>query len=248
MIEDRSIAASVDLGAEAAAGAPGAAAAGRTRWFVLGALCLLLLVLPLGRSVIGPYNYVLQLLTITLMWIAMTSSWNIIGGFASYISLGHGVFMGIGGYTSGLLLVHYGLSPFLTAVLGGLAAVAVGALAGLITLRTRGPAFIITTIALLLMFRLWFDNWEVLGGSNGLTLPLPPFSVDWLRAPFYYAMLLTAAGAVYLSYRVAHSKFGLGLRAIAQDETKAEVSGVPTRMYKVLAFALSAFFVGVAGA
>ncbi len=220
----------------------------RSRWVALVALLLLLLVVPLARSIIGPFNYVLQLLTVTLMWVAMTSSWNIIGGYASYISLGHGVFMGVGGYVSGLMLVHYGYSPFATAALGGLAAVAVGALGGLITLRTRGPAFIISTIALLLMFLLWFDNWDLLGGSNGLALPLPPFSPEWLRAPFYYGMLVVAVGAVWLSYRVAHSKFGLGLRAIAQDETKAEVAGVPTRSYKIAAFALSAFFVGAAGA
>jgi branched-chain amino acid transport system permease protein len=61
-------------------------------------------------------------------------------------------------------------------------------------------------------------------------------------------MLIAAVGSVILSYQVAHSKFGLGLRAIAEDETKAEVAGVPTRFYKILAFALSAFWVGVAGA
>ncbi len=240
MIEDRAVGAVV---VERAA----PVAPGRSRWAVLGAAVAVLLVLPLLRDVIGPYNYVLQLVTVTLMWIGMTSSWNIIGGYASYISLGHGVFMGIGGYVSGMMLVHWGWSPFWTAALGGLAAVAVGGMAGLITLRTRGPAFIISTIALLLMFQLWFDNWDFLGGSNGIALPLPPFSVRWLRAPFYYAMLVTAVGAVLLSYKVAHSKFGLGLRAIAQDEIKAEVAGVPTRSYKIVAFALSAFSWGWPG-
>ena len=70
----------------------------------------------------------------------------------------------------------------------------------------------------------------------------------WAKVPFYYAMLLIAIGAVYLSYRVRHSKFGLGLRAISQDEVKAETAGIPTNQYKILAFALSGFFVGMAGA
>jgi branched-chain amino acid transport system permease protein len=178
----------------------------------------------------------------------MASSWNILGGFTGYISLGHNVFFAVGGYVSGLLLIHYGLSPLLTALFSGVVAVAIGLLIGLITLRTRGPAFIISTIALLLMVRLWFDNWDVLGGSNGLSLPLPPFAGPWAKAPFYYGMLVAAVGAVYLAYRVRHSKCGLGLRAIAQDEVKAEVAGVDTRMYKILAFAVSVFWVAVVGA
>jgi branched-chain amino acid transport system permease protein len=98
------------------------------------------------------------------------------------------------------------------------------------------------------LFLLWFDNWEFIGASSGLDLPLFQFPVRWLKVPFYYAMALCAIGSVYLAYRVAHSKFGLGLRAISQDETKAEVAGINTRWYKVWAFALSAFFIGVAGA
>ncbi len=194
------------------------------------------------------YAYVMQLGIIVLMWVAMSSSWNIIGGFAGYISLGHGVFYAVGAYAAGLALVHWGVSPFVFAPIAGLAAVAFGFLAGLITLRTRGPAFIIATIAMLLLFFLWFDNWEFIGGTNGLSLPLFDFPIEWLKVPFYYGMALSAIGAVYLSYRIAHSKFGLGLRAISQDEVKAEVSGINTRWYKVTAFAFSAFFIGTAGA
>jgi branched-chain amino acid transport system permease protein len=212
------------------------------------ALGLVLLFPLIAVPIFDAYAYVLQVGMLILMWIAMSSSWNILGGFAGYISLGHGVFFAIGGYTAGLALAHWGISPFMFLPLAGLAAMAVGFLAGLITLRTRGPAFIVATIAMLFLFLLWFDNWEFIGASSGLDLPLFQFPVRWLKVPFYYAMALCAIGAVYLSYRVAHSKFGLGLRAISQDETKAEVAGINTRWYKVWAFALSAFFIGVAGA
>ncbi|MDP9145551.1 MAG: branched-chain amino acid ABC transporter permease [Actinomycetota bacterium] len=222
--------------------------ANRGRYVVL-AVALFLVLLPLARPWIGqPYNYVLQLGIAGLMWVAMASSWNLIGGFTGYISLGHNVFFGIGGYASGMLLIYAGLSPFVTAPLAGLISVAFGFLVGLVTLRTRGPAFIISTIALLLMTGLLFDNWDLVGGSNGLSLPLPPFPVEVVKVPFYYAMLIIAFGSVYLGYRVAHSKFGLALRAIAQDETKAEVAGIDTRRMKIAAFSLSAFFVGAAGA
>lgn len=211
--------------------------------FVLAAL------LPLSRPIVGgTFNYVLQMATITAMWIALATSWNLIGGFAGYISLGNNVFFGVGGYLAGALLVYRGWSPFVTAPLAGLVAMALGVIVGLITLRTRGPAFIIATIALLLMASLIFDNWEFVGGANGLSLPLPGFSREWARVPFYLAMLAAATGSVVLSWKVAHSKLGLGLRALAQDETKAEVLGIDTRSYKVIAYALSAFFPGVAGA
>lgn len=219
-----------------------------SRWFVVSVLLLVLLALPLTRPFLGSYNYIVLLATNVLMWTAMSSSWNILGGYAGYISLGHAVFLGVGGYVAAVPLYYSGVSPFYTAVLGGLAAVALGLVVGLITLRTRGPAFIISTIALLFMFLLLFENSEYLGGTAGLPLPVVPLPQEWLKAPFYYAMLLAASGSIVLSYRVAHSKFGLGLRAIAEDETKAEVAGVPTRFYKIVAFALSAFWVGFAGA
>jgi branched-chain amino acid transport system permease protein len=215
---------------------------------VITMLALVLLFPLIAIPVFESYAYVMQLGMLGLMWISMASSWNIIGGFAGYISLGHGVFFAIGGYSAGLALAHWGISPFLFFPVAGLAAVGVGFLAGLITLRTRGPAFIVASIAMLFLFLLWFDNWEFIGGSSGLDLPLLDFPVRWLKVPFYYAMALSAIGAVYLSYRIAHSKFGLGLRAISQDETKAEVAGINTRWYKVIAFALSAFFIGTAGA
>jgi len=211
-------------------------------------LALVLLFPVIAIPIFDSYAYVLQVGMLMLMWISMSSSWNIIGGFAGYISLGHGVFFAIGGYSAGLALAHWGISPFLFLPLAGLAAMGVGLVAGLITLRTRGPAFIVATIAMLFLFLLWFDNWEFIGGSSGLDLPLIDFPIRWLKVPFYYAMAVSAMGAVYLSYRIAHSKFGLGLRAISEDETKAEVSGINTRWYKVIAFSLSAFFIGTAGA
>ena len=87
----------------------------RYRWYVLAAVVVALLALPLFRPVIDSYNYVLTLGALILMWVAMSSSWNILGGFAGYISLGHSVFMGVGGYVAGVLLYYHGISPFLTA-------------------------------------------------------------------------------------------------------------------------------------
>ncbi|MCK5315250.1 MAG: branched-chain amino acid ABC transporter permease, partial [Anaerolineales bacterium] len=162
-------------------------------------------------------------------------------------SLGHNVFFAVGGYFTGVLLVYFDVSPFLTAPLAGLVAMAVGLLVGLISLRTRGPAFIISTIAMVMLVKIIFDNWDYIGGTNGMSMPLLRIPLDVVKFPFYYYMLLIGIGAVYISYRIRHSKFGLGLRAISQDEIKAEVAGIPTRNYKILAFAISGLCVGMAG-
>lgn len=222
--------------------------AGRERmWAAPIGLFAVLAALPLLQFT-GNYNYLLHLVLYTLMYAAMASSWNILGGYTGYISLGHNVFFCIGGYTAGMILAYYGVSTLITAPLAGLVAAVVGFGVGLITLRVRGPSFIISSIALLMVVRILFDNWAFIGGANGVTVRQMDLPVEWLKVPYYYAFLVIATLAVVTSYRIKHSKFGLGLRAISQDEVKAESAGINTRFYKVLAFAISAFFVGMAGA
>ncbi|MCF3643211.1 branched-chain amino acid ABC transporter permease [Rhizobium sp. TRM95111] len=218
----------------------------RAVWFPRAVL-VLLLALPL-LQVTGNYNYVLHLVLYTACYVVMAAGWNVLGGFTGYVSLGHAVFFAIGGYFSGVLLARFGISTLLTAPLAGLAAAAVGYAVGMITLKVRGPSFIISSIALLMIFRILFDHWGFIGGANGLSLPINQLDVLWAKLPYYYAFILMAAFTVWATYRIKHSKFGLGLRAISKDEIKAESAGIDTRFYKVLAFAISAFFVGMAGA
>ena len=198
----------------------------------------------------GNYNYLLHMVLFTASYVAMASGWNILGGFTGYVSLGHNVFFCIGGYFSGMILAplrHARRS--ITAPLAGLVAAVVGYLIGLITLKVRGPSFIISSIALLMIARILFDNWELHRRRQRRHAAVrTAFPVLWTKVPYYYAMLAIAAFTVWASYRIKHSKFGLGLRAISKDEIKAESAGINTRFYKVLAFALSAFFVGMAGA
>lgn len=216
--------------------------------FVL-TLVLILALVPLLVYVVDGMNYYLHMLLYTFMYIAMAASWNLIGGYTGYTSLGHNVFYAVGGYFSGMLFMELGISPFITAPLAGVVSVGFGILFGLVSLRTRrGPSFIISTIALLLLLKVFFDHWDFIGGTGGISLPFMKIPLIWVKVPFYYAMLLIVMGAIYLSYRVRHSKFGLGLRAISQDEVKAESAGIPTNQYKILAFGLSGFFVGMAGA
>jgi branched-chain amino acid transport system permease protein len=219
----------------------------RSKLVFLIILMLFLFLFPLLQFFSGNINYWLHMLLYTFMYAAMTSSWNIIGGYAGYTSLGHNAFFAIGGYCCAALFAYTGISPFLSAPLAGVVVMVFGLLVGLISLRASGPAFIISTIAMVLLIKITFDNWDFIGGADGLSLPLIQLHIRWVKIPFYYGMLIIAMGAVYTSYRIRHSKFGLGLRAISQDETKAEVAGIPTSLYKILAFAISGLFVGMAG-
>jgi hypothetical protein len=108
-------------------------------------LVVVLAAFPLLQLATGGFNYWLHMGMVGLMYVAMASSWNIIGGYAGYISLGHSAFYGIGGYVTGALMTFYGISPFISAPLAGLVCFGLGLPVGLITLRTRGPAFIIST-------------------------------------------------------------------------------------------------------
>lgn len=219
----------------------------RAAWFPLAVLAVLL-ALPLLQFTGTNYNYLIHLTLYTASYAVMASGWNILGGFAGYVSLGHNVFFAIGGYLAGMLYARYGLSTILMAPAAGLLAAAFGYLIGQITLKVRGPSFIISSLALVMIARILFDNWDFVGGAAGVSLPATGLPVTWAKLPYYYAFVLMAAFAVWASYRIKHSKFGLGLRAISKDEIKAESAGIDTRFYKTLAFAISAFFVGMAGA
>lgn len=216
-------------------------------WGAAIAILIGLAALPLLQF-LGNANYVLHMALYTFMYIAMASAWNIVGGYTGYISLGHNVFFCIGGYFSGMLLATYGISTIATAPLAGLISAIFGVLVGFVTLRVRGPSFIISSIALLMIARILFDNWDFVGGSNGLSVPVTGLDVRWAKLPYFYAMLAIAVATVAASYKIKHSKFGLGLRALSQDEVKAASAGIDTTFYKVTAFAISAFFVGMAGA
>lgn len=235
----------VPSGGATGAGGVGGKGSRRALFVILIAAAL---AFPLLQVLVGGFNYWIHMALFLFMNIAIASSWNLIGGYAGYISLGHSVFFAIGGYTAAILFAYFEISPFIAFPISGLVSMVAGFAIGGITLRTRGPTFIISTIALVLLTKILLDNWDYIGGTNGISLKLLDLPVEYVKLPFYYAMLALAIGAVALSQFIRRSKFGLGLRAISQDETKAEVAGIPTRLYKILAFSLSGLFIGMAGA
>src|SRR5919198_4024373 len=211
---------------------------------VIGAVTIGLAVYPL----LSHNAYHQNVLLLAFLLAIMASGWNIIGGYAGYVSLGQSVFLGIGAYAVAIAAQHISVSPFALVPIGALAAALVALLLGPVIMRTRGHSFVIITIALLFLVQLIALNWGSLtGGSSGETLPLPRWGLRWVYTPFYYALLGLLALAVLLSWWIRRTKFGLGLVAIREDEDKANSIGVNTALYKVLAFVASAVLIGVAG-
>lgn len=189
----------------------------------------------------------------TLVFAAAGSAWNIFSGYTGYIALGHAAFFGVGCYTLALVCQWWhipgGWLPFAFVPLAGLVAAAFALPVGAIALRTRRHTFIVITIAIFFIFQLLAYNLRGLtNGSGGLELPIPPWSGDVFNLPFYYVILAILLLALLTSWFVRHSKYGLELLAIRDDEDRARGLGVRTATAKLSAFVLSAFFVGMTGA
>lgn len=215
----------------------------------IGSVLVALLAFPLVQR----SQYYQHVMVMTMMAAVLASSWNIIGGYAGYTSLGHAAFFGLGGYLVALAHNHFGWHPFISTWFLGIVVMGVALILGWISLRTHGSAFVVVTIAMVFIFRIVALNLAgITNGARGLTQPRPgwggvPWSPEFIKIPFHYIMLALLCLTVFASWRVRQSKFGLGLIAIREDEGKAEAVGIDTMLYKVLAFGLSAYFVGVAG-
>ena len=188
----------------------------------------------------------------TLMYAVLATAWNLIGGYAGYISLGHVAFFGGGAYAIAVTTTHHyaahGYEPFYVLPLVG-AAVALGSLPlGWLAFRTRTATFAIVTLTLLFVFQqLAFNLRSLTGGSSGLLLPLPLFPVATYERPFYYALLGLLTCGLAISWWVRGSKLGLTLFAVRDDEDRARGLGMRVTYAKLAAFALSAGFFAMAG-
>ncbi len=184
-----------------------------------------------------------KLLFLTFVWVAASVGWNILGGFAGQVSFGFAVFYGLGAYATAVG-INSGLSPYLTYPLGAAVAAVASLLIGLPTFRLRGPYFAIATIGVGEAVRVVMSNIDFTGGASGYRIDEHgPFR----QAEHYYTALALAALAVGVSMAVRWSRFGLGLRAIRDDQDAAADSGVNPYASKLAAHAIAAALTGAAG-
>lgn len=184
---------------------------------------------------IDPYS--LRIVTGVLMWAGLACAWNIVGGYAGYISFGHSAFFGIGAYVTAILMQRGVGLPFLaTLPLGVFAAILVAAAIGAPTMRLRGAYFAIATWAFAEMLMQLATILDITGGTGGLSLPV------YLDEFFFYYTMLVVALTTYIGiwYLLERTRFGYRLKALRDHEPAAEAMGIHTTRVKVQAFALSA--------
>lgn len=185
-----------------------------------------------------------------LIAIVMATAWNILGGYAGYVNFGGAAFFGIGSYTSVVLIKAAGW-PLLVQILVAASMGAILGLAlGLLTLRLRGIFFSIATVAITIILETVIINWRFVGGATGVQLLRPPVMEpfdSYIKMLFVVAVLL-AIVAVSIARYIETSWLGRGLRAIRDNESAAECSGVPTLKLKLLACAISGALMSAAGA
>jgi branched-chain amino acid transport system permease protein len=142
---------------------------------------------------------------------------------------------------------RFGISPFVTAPLGGIFSAILAAIVGYPVLRLKGAYFTISSLLLAVVMQLIFMNWEFVGSSTGLWYKLLPVSIEVNRVLFYEAMLILATAITLVVRYVERSKFGAGLVAIREDEDVAKTMGINTPWLKIKAFILGAFLAGTVG-
>jgi branched-chain amino acid transport system permease protein len=216
------------------------------------ALAVVIAAAALLPLLLDPRGYWIRVLTFTLLFAAMAQSWNIVGGLANQTSLGHAAFFGIGAYTSTVLLLKFGISPWLGMLAGG----ALGGLAAFIiaipTMRLQGHYFALATLAFGEVMRVIANVWTSLtGGPGGLSVPFVPpgfaaYSFKLLRPHAYIALAaLVVVTAIFEAIR--RGAMGYRLRAIKQNAAAAEVIGVDTTRVKLQAAVISGALIAMLG-
>jgi branched-chain amino acid transport system permease protein len=198
-------------------------------------------------------KYQLEILISVLFWAYLGIAWNLLGGYAGQFSFGHAAFFGIGAYTSTLLLLRVGVTPWVGMVAGGALAAAFGLFEGYLSFRygLKGPYFSLVTLAFAEMLRVVAVNTKAVGSSLGLVIPTTQSAPQLLifagKLPYYYLILAMGTLALALTWKIGRSRLGFSLAAVRENEDAAETAGVDALATKLRAMALSSFLTALGG-
>lgn len=211
-------------------------------------ILVLAVALPFLVSNASQLNYAILVLMVAQAGVA----WNILGGYAGQVSLGHAAFYGIGAYTSTQLLLVFGLSPWLGMLAGGILAVLFALAIGWPCFRLKGHYFAMATIAIAEILQIVVTNWEWLGGAVGLSLPVA--ETGWWglvfnksKVPYYYIILALLLLTIGASWLIERSFLGFYFRAIKDEPDAARSVGIDLKRYKLIAIASSSFLTALGG-
>jgi branched-chain amino acid transport system permease protein len=189
----------------------------------------------------------LNTLGLVFMYVVMTQAWNILGGYGGYFNFGMVTFFGVGAYTTALLFHFFGLSPFLTAPLAGLASALFAFLIGIPALRLRGAYFAVVTMIVTFAMQILVLDLPFTQGAIGVFLTPLDLSPRATEQLFYFVFLGLATAMTALIYAIENSNFGWALVAIREDEDAAEIIGVRTTAIKWIGNAVAGFATGLVG-
>lgn len=193
----------------------------------------------------------LNLAILVLMAAQLGVAWNLLGGYAGQVSLGHAAFYGIGAYSSTMLLLNFGINPWLGTLLGGVTAAALSFLFGWSCFRLKGHYFAMATIAVAELVQIVFTNWDYAGSAVGLTIPMAQQGWGAMvfadKAPYYWLALGLLVLTLAATLAVERSHVGYYLRAIKDEPDAARSIGIDIARYKQIALSLSAFFTALGG-
>lgn len=210
-------------------------------WVLLAAGCAVSC-LPLLSS----NNYLLQVFFRIALLAALGLAWNLVGGYAGQLSLGHAAFFGMGAYGLAIFAAHH-VPMWISLFLAVLISTLVGGVIGKIVFRLRGPYFALATIAFAEVLRLGAANLDITGGAIGLSTP-SLFTGESFWKLFYLSAVILAVLSFLTNYWTSRSRFGYYLMAIREDEDTASAVGIDTANYKLRSLILSAFLTSLAGA
>ena len=214
-------------------------------------LIALAIVLALLIPLIPRNPFYQDLIIMIFFWATLATAWNLLGGFAGQISLGHAGFFGIGAYTSTILYLTFGLSPWIGMFAGAGIAMAVALIVGAPTFRLTSHFFALATLAFGEVLRLLASYWrEMTNGGVGLLIPNQPAFKNFIfenKTVYAYIILAMLAAVLIVTYIFKRSRFGYSLAALREDPGAAESLGVNTSRAKMYALLVSVFFTSIAG-
>ena len=214
----------------------------------LAALAVVVIVLPLVVTSHFAVDICIRILLFAFIGVA----WNLMGGYAKQLSLGHAAYFGLGAYTSTIMQIKFGISPWIGMLAGGVVAMLASLPIGALCFRLRGPYFAIATIATAQVLMLLFLKFrDFAWGAEGTTIPnlgnAPLMMQFEAKAPYYYIALAMLALGLAITYRIERSWMGFYLVAIGEDEDAAEAIGVNAPQVKRNIYMISAFLTALAG-
>jgi branched-chain amino acid transport system permease protein len=221
-------------------------------WLVLVGIAMLI-VFPLVFKM--PFHQ--HVVIMALLYGTLGTAWNILGGYTGQVSIGHGIYYGVGAYTAAYFFTVHGLSPWLTWPIAlGLAAFAAFAI-GMPTFRLRGHYFVLASIFIAESAYIIVSNWDSLGAAIGIEYPIVNSEsfgeALWVaqfhntKLPYYYGILALFVASLFVSWRIQFMPLGFFLRAVREEQDAARSLGVDVRRYKMVALLISVFFTTLCG-